>query len=188
MSAKITCKPLTPARWSDAETVFESCGDARRCWCAFWRLPRPQFRAGMGARNRRLFRGLVEKGLSTGVVAYRGREPVGWCGVAPRSDLPRLARSRVLAPVDALPVWSINCFIVARAHRRSGLMRPLIAGAAEYAAKAGAPAVEAYPFDPKRKMMSGEVFTGLLPAFLDQGFEEVARRSPIRPIVRRKIR
>ena len=30
-----------------------------------------------------------------------------------------------------------------------------------------------------------EVFTGLLPAFLDQGFREVARRSPIRPIVRR---
>lgn len=187
MSVKTVCRPLTPARWADAEAVFQSCGDARRCWCAFWRMPRPQFRAGMGARNRAVFLRLVARGAPVGVVAYRGGEPVGFCGVAPRSDLSRLGRSRVLAPVDDVPVWSINCFIVPPPHRRSGLMRPLIEGAVEYAAKRGAPAVEAYPFDPKRKMMSGEVFTGLLPAFLDRGFEEVARRSPIRPIVRREI-
>jgi hypothetical protein len=126
--------------------------------------------------------------VPTGVVAYRGREPVGWCAVAPRRDLARLSRSRVLAPVDDLPVWSINCFIVPPAHRGTGLMRPMIDGAVAYAARSGAPAVEAYPFDPKRKMMSGEVFTGLLPAFLDRGFREVARRSPIRPIVRRVIK
>jgi GNAT superfamily N-acetyltransferase len=191
MSAKtkgeVVCRALTPARWADAEAVFQGCGDARGCWCAFWRMPRPAYRAGWGARNRAYLRRLVESGAPVGVVAYRGGEPVGWRGVAPRSDLSRLARSRVLAPVDALPVWSINCFIVPPPHRRSGLMRPLIAGAVAYTKKHGAPAVEAYPFDPQRKMMSGEVFTGLLPAFLDQGFREVARRSPIRPIVRRRI-
>jgi hypothetical protein len=186
-SVKIVCRPLTPTRWADAAAVFQGCGDARGCWCAFWQRPRPDFHAGWGARNRAFLRRLVEKGAPTGIVAYRRREPVGWCGVAPRSDLSRLARSRVLAPVDDLPVWSINCFIVAREHRRSGLMRPLIAGALEYAAKSGAPAVEAYPFDPRRKMMSGEIFVGLLPAFLDRGFTEVARRSPIRPIVRRAM-
>jgi hypothetical protein len=31
------------------------------------------------------------------------------------------------------------------------------------------------------------VFTGLLPAFRDCSFAKVARRSPIRPIVRRMI-
>lgn len=187
-SDAILCKPLTPSRWNDAEAVFQGCGDARGCWCAFWRMPRPAYRAGWGARNRASFRRLVEQGTPVGVVAYRGGEPVGWCGVAPRNDLSRLSRSRVLARVDDLPVWSINCFIVAKAHRRSGLMRPLIEGAVAYAAKSGATAVEAYPFDPRRKMMSGEVFTGLLPAFLDQGFREVARRSPIRPIVRRVLK
>ena len=93
----------------------------------------------------------------------------------------------MLTPVDDVPVRSINRFIIQPPHRRSGLMRPLIEGAVEYNAKRGAPAVEAYTFDPKSKMMSGEVFTGLLPAFLDRGFREVARRSPIRPIVRRVI-
>ena len=187
MSEKTICRPLTPARWSDAARVFQGCGDARGCWCAFWRMPRPQYRAGWGARNRAYLRGLVGASAPVGVVAYRGGEPVGFCGVAPRSDLSRLARSRVLAPVDDVPVWSINCFVVPPAHRRSGLMRPLIEGAVAYAKKRGAPAVEAYPFDPQRKMMSGEVFTGLLPAFLDQGFREVARRSPIRPIVRWEV-
>jgi GNAT superfamily N-acetyltransferase len=187
MSEKVVCRPLTPVRWADAARVFQACGDARGCWCAFWRMKRPQFRAGMGARNRAFFRRLVEEGTPTGVVGYRGGVPVGFCGVAPRSDLSRLARSRVLAPVDALPVWSINCFVVPPEHRRTGLMRPLIEGAVDFARKRGAPAVEAYPFDPRRKMMSGEVFTGLLPAFRDRGFREVARRSPIRPIVRRVI-
>jgi GNAT superfamily N-acetyltransferase len=187
MSANVVCRPLTPARWGDAAKVFESCGDARRCWCAYWRMPRPAFHAGLGARNRRFFRALVDARKPVGVVAYRGREPVGWCGVAPRGELSRLARSRVLAPVDDLPVWSINCFIVAPTLRRQGLMRALIAGAVDYAAQRGAPAVEAYPFDPRRKMMSGEIFVGQLPAFLDQGFTEVARRSPIRPIVRRNL-
>jgi hypothetical protein len=188
VTGEIVCKPLTPSRWADAAAVFQSCGDGRRCWCAAWRKPRSEFVAGFGARNRAFFRRLVESGAPTGVIAYRGREPVGWCAVAPRSDLARLSRSRVLAPVDDVPVWSINCFIVPRAHRRTGLMRPMIEGAVAYAAKSGARVVEAYPFDPQRKMMSGEVFTGLLPAFLDQGFREVARRSPIRPIVRRVIK
>jgi GNAT superfamily N-acetyltransferase len=187
MSAKVVCRPLTPARWADAASVFESCGDARRCWCAAWRKPRSEFCAGFGARNRGFFRGLVERRMPVGVVAYRGREPVGWCGVAPRSDLGRLARSRVLAPVDGVPVWSINCFIVPPALRRQGLLRALIAGAVDYAAEGGAPAVEAYPLDSKRKTNSSEIFTGLLKAFLDQGFSEVARRSPIRPIVRREL-
>lgn len=187
MSKKTIVKPLTAARWEDAARVFQSCGDARGCWCASWRMPRPQYRAGWGPPNRARFRRLVAGGAPTGVLAYRGGAPVGFCGVAPRSEISRLARSRVLAPVDAVPVWSINCFVVPPAYRRQGLMRPLIEGAVAYAAQRGAPAVEAYPFDPKRKMMSGEVFTGLLPAFRDCGFAEVARRSPIRPIVRRRI-
>jgi hypothetical protein len=63
-----------------------------------------------------------------------------------------------------------------------------LGGLVDYAAARGAPAVEAYPIDPKRKMGSGEVFTGLLPAFLDCGFAEVARRSPIRSIARRDLK
>ena len=66
-------------------------------------------------------------------------------------------------------------------------MRALIDGAVALAREHGAPAVEAYPMDPQRKMGSSELYTGLLSAFTDAGFHEVARRSPTRPIVRRKL-
>ena len=42
-----------------------------------------------------------------GILAFRGSGAVGWCSLGPRSDFPWLVRSRILAPVDELPVWSI---------------------------------------------------------------------------------
>ena len=181
----LVCRPLTPDRLGDVEAVFAGCADAGRCWCAFWRRPRPDYKAGTrDGSNRALFRDLVEAGGTLGLVGYRDGDPVAWCGVAPRAEQPRLARSRNLAPVDGLPVWSITCFVTTKAHRRTGLLRPLVAAAARLARSRGAPALEAYPIDAARPLGSGEIYTGVLRPFLDLGFREVARRSPTRPIVR----
>ncbi len=84
-------------------------------------------------------------------------------------------------------MWSITCFVIAKRFRRQGLMRALIDGAVALARKHGAPAVEAYPVDPQRKMGSGELYTGLLSAFTAAGFHEVARRAPTRPMVRMQL-
>jgi len=175
----------SPERWRDLARLFAACGDARGCWCGFWYRPHRDFRAGWGGGNRRFLEAIVAGGARPGVIAYRDGAPVGWCGVAPRAAQSRLSRSRVLAPVDDAPVWSITCFVVAKGCRRQGLMRPLIAAAVAHAGAQGARIVEAYPIDPRRKMSSSELYTGRLSAFLDLGFEEVARRSPQRPIVRR---
>lgn len=181
----LVCRPLTAARLGDAETVFAGCADAKRCWCAFWRRPRADYNAGTrDGSNRTLFRERVEAGEPMGVIGYRDGQPVAWCGIAPRADQARLARSRNLAPVDDSPVWSITCFVTARGHRRTGLLRPLAAGAADLARSYGAPAVEAYPIDADRPLGAGEIYTGILRPFLDLGFREVARRVPTRPIVR----
>ena len=183
--SKLATKPATAADWKDIETVFAGCGDASRCWCAWWRKPRAEFRAGYGAANKRFFKNLVETSPHPlGVLAYRDGEPAGWCAVAPRADHSRFERSNLLAPVDGVPVWSITCFVIHKAHRGAGLMRPLIAAAVKLTKRHRAPAVEGYPIDPIRGLGSGEVFTGLPGPFADQGFVEVARRSPIRPIMR----
>jgi len=101
----------------------------------------------------------------------------------------RLATSRVLAPVDDAPVWSIVCFFVARAHRGRGLMRRLIEGAVAHARRAGARLVEAYPVEPRAAVVPPVfAWTGLVSAFRKTRFTEVARRSPSRPIMRRRIR
>jgi len=181
----LDCRPVAPERLGDVETVFAGCADAGRCWCAFWRRKRPDYNAGTrDGSNRALFRDLVAAGETLGLVGYRDGRPVAWCGVAPRAEQPRLARSRNLAPVDDLPVWSVTCFVTAKSHRRTGLLRPLVAAAARLARSRGAPALEAYPIDAARPLGSGEIYTGVLQPFLDLGFREVARRSPTRPIVR----
>ena len=63
---------------------------------------------------------VVDSSEVPGLLAYDGNEPVGWCALAPRERYLRLARSRILKPVDGKPVWSVVCFFVARSHRRKG--------------------------------------------------------------------
>lgn len=181
----LRCHAMTPRRWDDLAAVMGCRRDSDRCWCAYWRIASKDYRTGRNSgRNREVMRVLVDAGAPTGLIGYRGRTPVAWCGVAPRADQERLARGRVLGPVDDVPVWSITCFVVPRPHRGTGLMRPMIAAAVDLARRKGAPAVEAYPIDPLRAVGAGQIYTGLLQPFLDQGFREIARRSPMRPIVR----
>ncbi len=179
-------RPLSARNWTDLERLFGSRGACAGCWCMWYRLPRPTWDAQRGEKNRRAFQKLVAAGAPTGVLAYRDNEPVGWCAVAPRKDYVRLARSRVLKPVDDKPVWSVTCFYVAKAHRRSGLTEQLLRAAVEYARKRKGKTVEGYPQDPRRRVLPDAfAYAGFVSAFRRAGFQEVARRSPGRPIMRR---
>jgi GNAT superfamily N-acetyltransferase len=141
-----------------------------------------------GSVNERAFRELVETGPSPGLLAYAGHQPIGWCALAPRSDYPRLAKSRILKPVDEQPVWSITCFFVARPYRRKGLSASLLEQAAHFAARHGARILEGYPCEAKTGYPDVFYYTGLANAFRKAGFREVARRSPHRPIMRRVLK
>lgn len=150
-----------------------------------WRLPRAEFEKGKGAGNRTALRRRVRSGHPPGVLAYVADAPVGWCAVAPRDEYVYLARSRVLRPIDDRPVWSISCLFIAKEYRGHGLSVELLRAAVEMAGKAGAEIVEGYPIIPYRERVPPVfAWTGTLSAFLAAGFEEVARGSPMRPIVR----
>lgn len=183
--ATLTFHPLEPERFADLEALFGPRGGCGGCWCMHWRRTAREYEAGKGARNHNTLRALAVAGRPLGVLAYRGGDAVGWCAVSPRADFVRLSASRILAPVDDAPVWSIVCLFVSRAHRRAGVSVGLLTAACAYAAAHGAPAVEAYPVEPR----GGDVpdvfaFTGLRSAFDRAGFREVARRAPTRPIMR----
>jgi len=180
--------PLTEDRWEDLERLFGPRGACAGCWCMWWRLPRTQWNSQCGAGNRKAFHALVESGNPPGILAYAGGEPVGWCAVAPREAYGGLERSRVLAPVDERPVWSVTCFFVAREHRRRGVTVGLLEAAAKHAAMRGAKLLEGYPTESKGDSPAAWVFTGLAGAFRKAKFREVARRSPTRPIMRRALR
>ena len=184
----IAIRPLTKARWPDLVRLFGERGACAGCWCMFPRLPRQEYLRGQGALNRRRLQALVRRGEVHGVLAYVDGEPAAWCSFGPRDSFPSLERSRILAPVDAQPVWSVVCFFIKRPYRRRGLSARLLEAAALYAARRGAPVLEGYPHDRDRaRLPDAFAWNGLLASFRRAGFEEVARRSAGRPIVRRSL-
>lgn len=182
--ATFTFKPLTTARWPDFEILFGENGACGGCWCMAWRWPHKEFLQKKGAGAKRAFKKVVDSGVSPGVLAYAGREAVGWIAIAPRTEIKRLESSRVLAPIDDEPVWCVPCFFVRKDYRRQGLSTELLRAAAEFARKHGAKIVEGYPYDVKKVTAPPFVWTGLASAFVKAGFTEVARRSKTRPIMR----
>lgn len=180
--------PLTPARWADFVKLFGPRGACAGCWCMWWRVPRKQWGSQSGDGNRRAMKRIVDSGEVPGLLAYAGREPVGWCSIAPRRVFSVLERSRTLRPLDEQPVWSVVCFFVARPYRRKGVTRALLEAGLEYARKRGAPAVEGYPIEPSAKYPDAYAFTGIASSFRRAGFEEAARPSRTRRIMRRSLR
>lgn len=155
----------------------------------FWRLQHAEFESKKGDKNRRAMKRLITSGVVPGILAYHKKDPVGWCSVAPRVDFVRLDKSRIFKPIDDQPVWSITCLFVAKEYRKMGVSRRLIEAAVEYAKKKRAKIVEGYPFEPiSDKQPDPFVWTGLASSYFEAGFEEVARRSPTRPVVRYAIK
>jgi len=182
---RIEFHPATAERWTDVERLFGERGACAGCWCMYWRVRRKDWQAGKGEGNRRALRALVRRGREPGLLAYRDGKPVGWCAIAPRQDYPALARSRILAPVDPRPVWSISCLFVERRQRRTGIATALIREAVRFAARRGADIVEGYPVEPKQaRAPDAFIWTGVASSFRKAGFREVARRSETRPIMR----
>jgi len=176
--------PLTAATWRDLEKLFGPRGACGGCWCMTWRLSRADYDRHKGPGNKRTLRRIVASGEPTGILAYQGDEPIGWTAIAPREVYVGLARSRVLKPVDARQVWSVTCFYVHRKHRHRGLSRALLEEAVRYAVLRGAQIIEGYPQDVHKNLPDAFVWTGLIDTFRAVGFQEVARRSKSRPIMR----
>jgi GNAT superfamily N-acetyltransferase len=177
--------PLTPERWPDLETLFGSNGADGGCWCMYWRLIRSRFDNGRGESNRLAFKHIVESGRPVGLLAYADGKPVGWLAVAPRDEYPTMDRSRVLKRVDDSKVWSISCFYTAAGYRRKGVTIALIEAAKGFVRKHRGTMLEGYPVVPRTdKISCGSAYTGLVSAYLQAGFKEMARYSATRPIMR----
>jgi GNAT superfamily N-acetyltransferase len=183
-------RPVMPPRWEDLERLFGPDRTCAGCWCMWWRLKRAEFVANGGAGNHLAMRAIVASGQAPGLLAYAGDEPVGWVSVGPRAAYPVLQRSPVLKPVDDTPTWSVVCFFVAEGWRGRGLMAALLRGAVAWAVSQGATAIEGYPVEPDaegQRVDAGTAYRGLRSLFAREGFQEIARRKPRRPIMRKAL-
>jgi GNAT superfamily N-acetyltransferase len=173
--AGVNIVPASPQLWPQIAELFAAGGDPKWCWCQFWRKPGSNWSNTSADENRTDLEGLVEGDPSPGLVALRDGGAVGWVGLGPRDAFPRLARSRTLPQLPGDRIWAVNCFVVARTARRSGIASALLAAAVEYARDHGAGLVEGYPVNTGgTRISSASVYTGTLGMFERAGFERVA--------------
>jgi GNAT superfamily N-acetyltransferase len=197
------------AQWTDVERLFGGPGEPSRCWCRYFALTGPEYSAlDPAARKEQLKEKFDGGSPAPGVLAYRDGQPVGWCAVEPRECYPRVLRSRVLrsaeasiradasaaaaeaaAPDSSDRTWAVTCFVVAAAHRRSGVAAALLRAAVDHARLHGADVVEGYPVDRAQRPKAGaaDLYHGTLGLFVGAGFEVVSTSVPGRAVVRLRL-
>lgn len=193
---KLTVHPLTADRWEDLVAVFgggDGKGDCGRCWCMWWRLPRPDFVDGLSKKNKAAFRKRVKAGPPPGLIAYDYDTAVGWVQVGSRKDIPNWnAPRRLTAPLDPgdasdSNAWAISCFVVRAGYRRRGYLGGLLDAAIDWARRNGARVLDACPVDTTERRPASALYHGLASAFRERGFVELARRRADRPLMRLEL-
>jgi GNAT superfamily N-acetyltransferase len=177
-----TTHPVTPSRFDDFGDVINPNRRTTHCWCLSHRLAAREIEElGQGSREDAA-RALSRRRNPPGVVAYDDDgTPVGWCSIGPRAENTRLSTSKLIRPLDDVPVWSIICVVVRGGHRKRGVTTPLLDGAVAYAASRGAPVVEAYPVDPPAgtRIDTTMAFVGTRAMFEKAGFAKVGETDAV---------
>jgi GNAT superfamily N-acetyltransferase len=175
--------PVTAERWDDLLRLFDR-PVVRTCFCMYYRKAGD---TGAGHANRAAMKRLVDGGTVPGLIGYEDGVPVAWVSLGPREGYGRLGRSPIMKPVDDKPVWSIVCFFVVPEARGRGLNARMLEAATDYARSHGARLLEGYPIDATEPRRPDQMFFGSKSMYDHAGFDEVARRRPTRPIVRKQL-
>lgn len=196
--AAFTVVPANEASRDELMAVFGRRGEPSKCLCQRMRLPHREWHH-MPVRERadRLLAqtgcGDPEARSTSGLVAFLGSEPVGWCAVEPRTAYLRLLQSQVTVPwagrdedrADA-SVWAVACFATRAGFRRRGATYALARAAVGFARARGARALEGYPMivPPGQEIAWGELNVGSRSVFAAAGLIEVSRPVPRRVVMR----
>ncbi|MEX2046268.1 MAG: GNAT family N-acetyltransferase [Chloroflexota bacterium] len=187
---KLTIRPLTASRVDDVKTVTRGTWGSA-CWDLFPRFTRSQQRemgilgggpATEEKRRREALAKLARRRKNAPLlVAYQGKEPVGFVSLGPRYDFSRVANSNATPPVDEVAAWVIPCITVLRGYRGKGVAVAMLRAAVDYAGKRGAPAVEAYPRAKAKRVHDDLAFTGTEALFKKAGFRKIRGVMPKLP-------
>jgi hypothetical protein len=189
--------PANQATWEDIEAVVGKARSWDRLFfCQRFKLGVPGWRATTDDERAQMLReqtdcGYPQSDSTTGLLAYVGGEPAGWCCVEPRPALPLIPEQRTWYkkrgqdPTDDR-VWSVACFVTRTPFRYAGVSRTLAQAAVEFARVRGAGAVEGYAMvtQPGVEITWGELHVGSRSIFADAGMRQVAAPTKRRVVMR----
>lgn len=192
----IRVAPANDASWDALQRVFGTRGAAATCQCQRYKLARREaFRSCPAEVRAARLREQTHcadpgSGATSGLVAYLGDEPVGWCAVEPRTAYGGLARS-CRVPWEGRAedksddsVWAVTCLLTRVGFRKRGVSRALARAAVQFARDRGARAFEGYPMAKVDGVLLEELHVGLRSVFADAGFPEVGRPTLRRVVMR----
>jgi GNAT superfamily N-acetyltransferase len=191
-----TIVPANEASCGDLQTVFGTRGSAARCQCQRYKL-RPREAFAKFPVEERAFRlraqtdcGHPDSDTTSGLVAYLGGAPAGWCAVEPRPAYEGLVRN-VRVPWEGRDedrsddsVWAVTCVFARAGFRRRGVGYALVRTAVDFARERGARALEGYPMITAAGVIAEELHVGTRSMFEAAGFTEVSRPTLRRAVMR----
>jgi GNAT superfamily N-acetyltransferase len=183
----ISVFPLNMGRWQDLEVLFGPRGACGGCWCMNYRCLKKDFESGKGEINQKRLQEKVEKGIPTGLLAYESGIPVAWISIAPKSEFPRMQKSRIMQTNFDGEVWCITCVLVGAEYRSMGLSETLVKAAVDFAFNYGADCVEAFPtVTGGKKLPPPFIWKGLPAMYLRNGFEIISKPSNSQWVMRKE--
>ena len=191
----VVVRPANGATWPDLQLVFGTRGPASRCWCQRYKLaPKESFGAVPAEDRAHRLREQTdcdhpEAERTSGLVAYLGEDPVGWCAVEPRPHYAGLVRV-FRVPWEGRDedrtdpgVWAVTCLLTRAGFRRRGVTRALARAAVDFARTGGARALEAYPITAP-EALAEELHVGSVATFAAAGLQEVGHPTLRRVVMR----
>jgi len=197
MTDAIRVVPANQAPWEDIAAVFGARGNASVCYCQRYKLqPHEAFKTFPRQERAERLREQTNAGdssatVTSGLVAYLGDEPVGWCAIEPRPAYFGLLRvyktpweGRNEDKADD-GVWSTTCLLVRTGFRKRGIAYALAEAAVNFARDRGARALEAYPMRTEiGEVTWDEIHVGAESVFAAAGLRPVTHPGKRRVVMR----
>ena len=185
----LTIRRLSPELRADFLRYFEGAAFAdnpkwKSCYCQFLYVDHTKvtWSARTAEENRSAACERIDCGRMQGLLAYQGDAVVGWCNAAPRTMLDAFADE---PDPDAERLGQITCFVVAKAHRRTGVARALLDAACDMLRQQGLDIAEANPS--RTASSDAENHYGPLSLYLAAGFSVHREERDGLVVVRRPL-
>jgi GNAT superfamily N-acetyltransferase len=201
MIDEIRIVPANQSSWKDLAAIFGTRGPSSVCFCQRYKLDAGEAFSKFPAEERacrlrtQTNADQPRADSTSGLIAYLGSEPVGWCAVEPRPAYNGLVRvfkvpweGRSEDRSDET-VWAVTCVLVRVGFRRRRIGYALARAAVDHARSRGARALEAYPMrSGVGPVTADEIHVGTHSMFSAAGMAEVSWPGKRRVVMRIDLR